>query len=70
MSDDQRYLFFEAGWYAAIDAAIRETEALTGDKATASSGLSRTFKTMSKLKKLRGNPNAEDKRYIDGRGAH
>ena len=56
MSDD-KHLFFMAGWYAAIDAAIKETESLTGDKATASSGLSRTFKTMSKLKKLREYPN-------------
>ena len=47
---------FEAGWYAAIDAALKEIEALTGDKPTASSGLSRTFKTMAKIKKLRDTP--------------
>ena len=69
MTDDQKYLFFEAGWYAAIDAAIKETESLTGDKATASSGLSRTFKTMSKLKKLRGKPNEESKTDLIGRVA-
>jgi len=46
-------LGFEAGWYAAIDASIREVEGLTGDKATSSSGLSRTFKTMMRIKKLR-----------------
>ena len=51
-------LGYEAGWYAAVDAAIKETELLTGDKGTASSGLSRTFRTMTRLKKLR----AEHKR--------
>ena len=49
----QYALGFEVGWYAAIDAALKETELLTGDKGTASSGLSRTFRTMAKLKKLR-----------------
>jgi hypothetical protein len=54
MSPKQQFaLGFEAGWYAAIDAALKETELLTGDKGTASSGLSRTFRTMAKLKKLR-----------------
>ena len=51
--ETQFALGFEAGWYAAIDAAIKETESLTGDKGTTSSGLSRTFRTLAKLKKLR-----------------
>lgn len=51
--ETQFALGFEAGWYAAIDAALKETELLTGDKGTASSGLSRTFRTMTRLKKLR-----------------
>ena len=56
MTQDKKILF-DAGWYAAIDAALKEAESLTGDKATASSGLSRTFKTMARLRKLRDYPN-------------
>ena len=52
-ANTQFALGFEAGWYAAIDAALKEAELLTGDKGTASSGLSRTFRTMARLKKLR-----------------
>ena len=57
IDDPAKKLLFDAGWYAAIDAALREAESLTGDKPTASSGLSRTFKTMAKLRKLREYPN-------------
>jgi hypothetical protein len=57
IDDPVKRQLFDAGWYAAIDAALKETESLTGDKPTASSGLSRTFKTMAKLRKLRNYPN-------------
>jgi hypothetical protein len=57
IDDPVKRSFFDAGWYAAIDAALKETESLTGDKGTASSGLSRTFRTMAKLRKLREYPN-------------
>jgi hypothetical protein len=50
---EQFSLGYKAGWYAAIDAALKEAESLAGDKGTASSGLSRTFRTMAKLRKLR-----------------
>lgn len=64
IDSESKRLLFEAGWFAAIDAAIREAEALTGDKSTTSSGLLRTFKTVARIRKLLLRVEYESERHI------